>query len=211
MKGNEFNNHFVLKAHETGYQACNDTPIPLMENKTSRQICEMNKKHILFQAGYDFFIVTYYPCIEGCDHLSFKHVLLEQLCEKRKLLPPDRSVHFNDKFKKSIKQGFSFRERFTEVSHIYSDMTAKEYCFCITHKYTDVIIKHIEDEHDVNYESARQYISTSEVFSRQTKENLLNELFNLYKINDLKIYYKPDHINHINTVELLVKQINKKL
>ena len=155
METPEFKNHYILEAHADGYYGCRDEHNGWFN---PRKLCESSKSHLLLQVGYKYIIISYHRCLEGYDHLEFKHGLLSQVCKEMKHQPPNRSIHYSEQLKRSIDDGFNFRESFTEISYLYSDNAGKKYCFVTTHKFTDVFLNEIEENHIESYFSTKEYI-----------------------------------------------------
>ena len=160
--------------------------------------CEMNPRTVLLYAQGDFYLINYFGCVEGFQHLDFKENLVRQIFTKTKTCR--YYLVQRENYDKGL-MDFRVRNKplkkwAAEVNYIYEGVGST---YAITTRVPYVNALCFQDTLRDNYEKAKEYIS-------ENNPHLLKELKELYFAN---IGYTPSDARVHKTIDKLITDINK--
>ena len=161
--------------------------------------------HVIFYLHNDFYLISYYNCLNGGAHLEFKEKLIKQIISKKYIVnryDTYRGVLDYKDLKKEITTGNIFKNESYEVHYIYGNNNKAIQSRC---NFIDRIM--LMDEYNKNYNEMSNKIE--ELFERCDSEYLQKELDMLYKANYPQA--RLTEIEEVKTIELLIKQIQNEI
>jgi hypothetical protein len=167
------------------------------------EYCQHNPERFLFYLKGRFFIIIYYPCLNGYgERYAFKAEIISKIIEKNKIFPlwkVETSINLERDLKSFRIKNVPLRKNVKEVNYIYADAADKKYCIATTVNYLDTVCN--SEEIDKNYKEAKEYIT------KKGYDWLLYQLDELYKHN--WIGDADDNVITC-TIDTIVKIINKQ-
>lgn len=163
------------------------------------KFCDMNPERILFYHLNDFYLININSCVLGDRYEFIENLLQKSFESKKKKGKTTRSVHFDEKFNNLKQTAYKMGKYVTEINYIYSDSTGKDYCI-------ESKIDFIED-FELSDKLNENYIKAKDKLTELGLEYLNTELYDLY---DANYKSKKSDKEIINTVDSLIKQLNKK-
>lgn len=189
---------FFLDQHSASCPCRNGSPDGWLK------FCELNPERFLFFAGNQFFLVTYYACLDQRfeNKYDFKVDLIKQVIGGYKLMERwevNRSVNVEGELKRFRIKNQSLRKHIQQVNYIYSDNAHRH--FAITTKTDFIECLCDQDIIDENYLLAKKMLEKKEY------PWLIDELTILYNMN--RVYVEK--AEYFKTIDHLVKSINKQI
>lgn len=170
------------------------------EQKGFFNYCNLNPERFLFFLGNQFFLITYHSCL-SYDKYDFKKFLIEQVCEKYKIIERwtvNKGVNVNEDLKDFRIRNKELKKYIQQVNYLYYDATGREYAITTLTNYIEAICD--QDLILDNYKKAR------EILKKKEYEWLINQLEKLLCANRL---YITDETEYFKTTEHLIKSIKK--
>lgn len=163
--------------------------------------CDINPERFLFFLGNQFFLITYHSCL-SYDQYDFKKYLVEQVCEKYKILERwevNRGVDTNKVLKDFRIRNNALKKYIQQVNYLYYDNAGKEYAITTLTNYIESIC-----DQDVIKDN---YIKAKEILQKKKYSWLEKQIEELMIANILFV----DEIEYCKTIEHLIKDINQKI
>jgi hypothetical protein len=164
--------------------------------------CDLNPERFLFFAGNEFFLITYYSCLENRfeNKYDWKVNLIEQVIGGYKIMERwnvNRSVNVNGELRNFRIRNQSLRKHIQQVNYIYFDNASRPYAITTKTDFIDRICD--QDTIDSNY------IAADRIIKEKGYEWLVKDLKYLYEMNMVYV----DKAEQFKTIDHLVKSINK--
>jgi hypothetical protein len=190
---------YILNTH-AGYCDCSNEKL---SNTHRAWMCSHNPERFLFFLGNQFFLITYYRCLQ-LDY-EFKRHLVEKCCKDTEIFPKyevNKSVDVCKELKNFRIKNQALRKKIEQVNYLYTNAAGKEYAITTSTDYFDHICD--QDIIDKNYKIAKEFLES------KNYNYLINQLEDLYKENVVyildrqEIFKSIDHI--INSINQLTKE-----
>ena len=162
--------------------------------------CIRTPKKILFLAGNQFYLVTYFTCMEQGGRLDFIQDTIKQCLGSTKIFPKYEvnRCRVNEDLKEYRLRGKALKKYIEQVNYLY-DASGREYAITTKADYIEAIVG--DDKLTENYEIAKKFLEG------KNDKYFLGELKDLYLANCLWV----DDIEVIKSVDNLIDKINNNL
>lgn len=182
-------NHNICKEHSLG---CNDN-----------RICLLNPTHLLFYTNANYYLLTYYKCLNAGDRIGLVKSVIESTVKGDTKLVNSKvrkSICLDTDLKKARLRNEVLKLNHSEVNYTYFDNAGKGYCI----KTNSDLLKEA-----FNYKLKRDnYLELKSYLQSIGLDRVVVELEELYELN---LVFPPTKTEVDKTLNHTIKNINKKI
>jgi hypothetical protein len=192
--------HIVLDKHSESCLATNEK-LRGTELEGWSRYCQLNPQNFVFFAGSDFYLLTYFGCIEGYSHLDFKREVLKEIFGRYSDLEwykVGNERYNDDRFKDFALYGTGLHESIRQVNYIYRDAVGMRYCITTEMPFIEAFFN--LEKVEANAQKAIDYLKANRL------DYLCSEVEQLLQYNIIGLR-KSDAVI-IKTINQITKIIN---
>lgn len=159
----------------------------------ARTMCNMSPKHILFYMNSEFYLCTYFTCVQGYEHhLDFKEMIFNKVKEVKleKKNEVWRSQRINENFQQQRKLNVILESKIKQVIYTYDASFGNYYAFTYDIDFFDVD----SDKIKKSYEEMKVYLAD---IGLDYKHSELQELYHLNITDHLRKAESVQSLNHL--------------
>jgi hypothetical protein len=175
-----------------------------INSECGHDFCKYNPERFILMAGVDFYLITYYKCVDCGDSYDFRKKIIKKALGTLKIYDNiysiNRGVNVDSELKDFRIRNKQLRKYIEQINHIYNINNGRLYAITTKTDYLERICN--QDIANENYEKAKIYL----IENKYTW--LLEELRLLKYHNQL---WESTEIEYHKTIDTVIKIIKKNL
>lgn len=168
-------------------------------NTRNAWICSHNPERFLFFLGNQFYLITFYKCLQ--TDYQFKKDLVEKCCKDFKIFPEykiEKSVDVCRELKNFRLKNQALKTIELQINYLYNNNAGKSFAITTETNFFDNICN--QDIIDKNYKEAKDFLNEKGYTFLLDSLDLLYRHNKVYVLDNQEIYKSIDHliqsINH---------------